>query len=175
MKIGESEKKNLPFFLICAGGIVILILIGIIPNNNKLYMLDTEIAKKKNEIQTQEFLFPIYTDIIKTNPKKDLEGLPFQEKKNMPESEIADIPKIFSKLAEEFNIKLKSVNPDPNTLDKKNKLLAVHIDLEGKFFDYRNFLIKLIGIPYLEFVENIQVNVLNDNLNMNIKLWLTIE
>jgi len=59
-------------------------------------------------------------------------------------------------------------------LTEKPPYLLQHAVVRGEFADFRNLLIELGKVPYLEKIEEISVRQLPDTMELKAEIWLAV-
>jgi Tfp pilus assembly protein PilO len=67
-----------------------------------------------------------------------------------------------------------SVVPDLKALAGEGQRLSVEVTVRGDFTDFRQFLIDLNAIPYIENMEEIQVEQEKNTQLFRVKLWIAV-
>lgn len=167
-------KRNIIYSLLCLTGILFIILAGIIPNQLSLARLDKKIKSIQFQIEEQKSLYPIYQDLQKKTEARNSKVLPLPKRNALLQTQLDSIPATFIEIARKVNLDMVSASPDLNSLSGESKLLPVNAVVRGNFFNFRKFLILLGGVPYLERIEEIQIQQNEDTMEFKIKIWIAI-
>jgi len=160
---------------ICAGGILAFIALAIYPYHKSLVRLDGQIAKTESQIEEQKALFPIGQELLKSVMKKETRGLPFPEKEGLIRDKTADISVTFEEIARKSHLEVIRIIPDIKSLTEQANLLSVTTVVKGKIFDFRKFFIEIGNLPYLEHVEEIQIQPAEGVKEFSLKVWLALK
>ena len=173
------DKSKLPSlsvinFLLCGGGILAFVFLLILPNSRSLAKLDGEAERINTFIEEQRMLFPLYNELFKIAQEDVPAELPYPNKADLKQKEIGELSNVFQKLAKQSNMVLEDVEPDLQSLVDDTGHLRVNLNLKGKFFDLRAFLIRLGELPYLKHIEQIQTRTITgaEYLELKLKLWM---
>lgn len=161
--------------VICAGGILAFIVLAIYPYHKSLVRLDEQIKKTESQIEEQEALFPIGEELLKDVMKKETWALPYPEKKGLARDKAADISAIFEKMAKKSHLEVVKIIPNIKSLSEQAGLLSVTTVVTGSFYDFRDFFIEIAGLPYLEYVEEIQIQPVEGVKEFDLKVWLALK
>lgn len=161
--------------IICAGGILAFIVLAIYPYHKSLVRLDRQITKTESQIEEQMALFPIGKELLKSVMQKETRGLPFPKKAGLDRNNAADISVIFEKIARKSDLEIISIIPDIKSLTEQADLLSVKTVVKGKIFDFREFFIEIGKLPYLEHVEEIQIQPAEGVKEFSLKVWLALK
>ncbi|MBW1703467.1 MAG: hypothetical protein JRJ69_14375 [Deltaproteobacteria bacterium] len=167
--------QSIRHLFICAGGILGFIILAIYPYHKSLVRLDKEIIKTESQIQEQELLFPIGKELLKGVIEKETWGLPFPEKSRLGRDKAADISVIFEKIARKSNLEVIKIIPDIKSLTEQAGFLSVTAVVKGKIFSFREFFIEIGKLPYLEHVEEIQIQPAEGVKEFRLKVWLALK
>ena len=155
--------------------LVIFLLAAIYPFHRNLASLDKDIFKIKNQIDQQKIISPFFTEILNKVNKENNYDLPFPKKIDLDRKKIQMVPSIFKEMASGAGLALVRVDPDIRLLTrKKSDILSASIDLSGDFFNFRRFLVLLGGLPYLESVEEIWIESIEEEDIFSLKINLYI-
>jgi hypothetical protein len=161
--------------MICTGGILGFILLAIYPYQRYLVSLDTDIKTIEAQIEEQEILNPIYHKLLKQISLKEGRVLPNPQKGKLESDKVAEISSVFEEKARSSHTDLISVVPDITSLVEAPEHLSVSAMLRGSFFDFRNFFIQINKLPYLEHIEEIQIQPAAGTKEMRVKVWLALD
>jgi hypothetical protein len=167
--------QSLLYLLICAGGIIGFFLLAIYPYHKYLAGLDREIKTIEVQIEEQKRLFPVYEDLLKKMNITQKGTLPFPRKGKLDREKTDEISSIFEEIARKSNLSPVSIVPDVTSLVKGSRLLSITVRMEGDFFHFRNFLALLNGMPFLEHIEEIQIQTAGEIKEFGLKVWLALE
>jgi len=150
-------KRSLIYILVCAGGIVLFVGIGILPNQSVLTKLDDETSRVEFELQKQKALFPVFKKAMQILHDQKKEGVPAPKKSGDGLKDINSISPYYRKLAVESGLHFKSGLPDVGKIKNSSGVIPFTLVLAGKYFDFRVFLMKLAVDPHLDQIETIEV------------------
>jgi hypothetical protein len=168
-------REIIPYLMICTGGILGFILLAIYPYQRHLTGLDTDIETIEAQIEEQEILNPIYHKLLKQISLTEGRVLPNPQKGKLESDKVAEISSVFEEKAKSSNLDLISVVPDVTSLVEAPEHLSVTARLKGSFFDFRNFFIQINKIPYLEHIEEVQIQPAAGTKEMRVKVWLALD
>ena len=158
------------------GIIVILLFIfaGIFPAKRSLAELDKQSAEVKQRIEEQQILAPFYQAIKTRVEQKDPESLPLPGKGKLALSMINTIHATFDKAARTSGVSLLSATPDLSGLGGNFQSLPVNVTLRGDFFKFRQFLINLGSIPYVQHIEEITIQKVPASREFRLKVLVAV-
>jgi len=180
MVVERIKSLKLParsgaFLLICGGGLLAFILLVIYPLQTSLAEADMEIRALKGRIEEQKILYPVFQDLMKKARFKRTAGLPFPNKVRLKRDDTVKIVAIFRKIAQKNQFTLVDINTDIDSLIDNSGYLKIDLSVEGNFFALRNFLLNLGELPYLEYIERIQIRSAQETKAINLRVWLAQE
>ena len=77
-------------------------------------------------------------------------------------------------MAQKSKMEIVSVSPDINSMVGGSAAMLVHATLKGDYYNFRNFLIELGDRPFLERVEEIEIQQLPGTKEFRLKVWLVV-
>jgi hypothetical protein len=94
--------------------------------------------------------------------------------KTIPEKSIDLIPSIFKGVARRSGTELVLVNPDFTTLARDKGDILINATVRGSFLQIRQFLVELGAVPYLQYIEELDIQQRTDNKEVKMKIWLNV-
>jgi len=171
----KVPKKSIYYLLLCSIGILMFILIGLYPLQSSLSRLDEEIAGIKARLEEQKVLFPLYKELTeRVRKKKDSELVHYSGKIGLSIDQIDGISTRFKEMAEERNLETISITPDAKSLVNNSKSMSVSLVLRGDFLKFRKFLFDLETVPYLEHIQEIQIQEALAGREFRLKIWVAV-
>lgn len=167
-------KRSMFYLLICLCGMLIIFAAGIIPEYFSSVSLDQQIKSIQFQIEEQKRLYPIHQVLQDTTHKKDGRTLPFPKKIFLLRTQMDAFPETFREIAKRANLDVVSASPDLNNLGSESRFLPINAIIRGDFFNFRKFLIGLGEVPYLERIEEIQIQQNEDTMELKMKMWLIV-
>jgi hypothetical protein len=163
--------------IICALGIITFIAVGIYPVYKASAALDGEIAAIQDRAEEQKILLPLFQTLLKKGKTYQPQKLQMPVKAKLKREETNRIPTIFRDMAQQSNLVLESAMPDVSSLVSNIGHLKVEVLARGGFFDTREFLLRVLALPYLEQVEQVRMQAINgfDEIELRLKVWLAQE
>ena len=167
-------KRNIISSLICLLIVLIIVFVGIIPQQLSVANLDQKIKNIQFQIDEQKNLYPIYQVLHKGIQTKDKRKLPSHVKSPLLRTELDIILTTIKEIARKANLDNIIASPDVNSIGYELKILPVNIVLRGDFFSFRKFLVGLGELPYIERIEEIQIRQNEDTMEFKMKISLSI-
>ena len=167
-------KKTIIYLLICLAGILGFLIFAVYPNQKSLASLDMEIETIEDQIKEQEILFPVYENLLEKGKFKKPGAFPFPQKAKLGRHETERIALIFGEKARKSNLSLVDVIPDVESLREGSDVLAVNMLMKGSLLDFRDFLIHLGEIPYVENIEEIKIQPAEGGKEFRLKVSLAL-
>ncbi|PKN53128.1 MAG: hypothetical protein CVU55_02645 [Deltaproteobacteria bacterium HGW-Deltaproteobacteria-13] len=169
------NKKSILYLGVYLGIIFVVILVGILP-------LSWSISKniKQNEelsykIKEQKELGPVYASLLNAMKNKNLLTLPHPEKTSLARSEAGKFQDDFQVIVKKTGLKILSFTPDLNTSAASSTSFLHQIVLRGEFSDFRKMLIGLGAVPYLDKIEEINIQQGTDSMEFRMKVWIALK
>lgn len=151
-------KRSLIYILVCVGGILCFLGVGILPNQRELSKLDNETSEMELALHKQKILFPVFKKAMQTLHEEKESDLAVPEKSGVDRKDINSISSSFRKLASECSLHFKSGIPDVGKINKNMDAIPFTLEVAGGYFDFRLFLTKLVLLPHLEHIDTIEIN-----------------
>lgn len=173
-RLSRLPRQSIRYLLICSGGILAFIFLGLYPYQKSLAGLDREIKSIETQIEEQKILFPLYKDLLKKVGQKEPDDLSPQKAK-LDLDRMHRIPFMFEEIARKSNLTLVNVVPNVESLAKASGLLSLNVLVKGNFFDFRTFLLQARQLPYLEHIEEIKIQPADGPKEFRLKVWLALK
>ncbi len=166
------STQSLIYFLICGAGIVVFVLLIIIPTQRMSAELDRDIEKLHARIDEQRILKPVFDNLLKQVQKKGPTDLPVTKKIKLARGDIHKISEQLLGIAQRWDLELRGIQTDVNSLENKAEYLLIRIHATGDFLKFREFLVDLGKIPSFEQVEEIRIEAIENSRDFKLKVWL---
>jgi len=168
----KLHTRNVAFIIICVAGLLGIGLFGILPNSKILAELDLEVKALNDKISNQKVLMPVFQQLIKRIREKDENQLLVPKRTKISQEDIDDISDLIQKLALENNLVLRSVSSDVKAFLEDTNFISINLIITGDFFNFRQMLMDLERLPYLEKIESFQMDVLQKKKRFDLKLMV---
>lgn len=175
MAISKLPTKNIMVIALFGGGIIFFVLLSIFPNYITYSNIESEINILQSQIEEQKILSPIFNDLSSKAKFKDPDDLPFPKKEKLSKNETSSISGIIQNIILLNGFELNSILTDVGGLMDGSGILKMSVEVTGDFENLRKLILQLGTLPYLEHIENIQINNANDKQNILLKLWIAQE
>lgn len=178
MEEGKSihlPRRSLHYLLVCGGGVLVFLLLGIFPSQMKLRDLDLQIAEIKTRIEEQKALFPVFQDLLRRERKLyELGILLPAERAKLGQDQIGGVSGTLAKAAEVCNLEKLHVTTDLKSLEADVKTLRVRASARGDFLQFRCFLLELNRLPYLHSIDEVRVVQQSEEEEIHLTLSLDL-
>ncbi len=165
----QAPSLKIVFFAI----LFVLVSIGIVVQYMSLASLDKRTDKVRLEVEEQKGLQSIYK-LLKGKEKKAVRALPFPPKGKISRDKIEAMPGIFRDIAQKVNMDILYASPDIGSVGPDSKYLLVNVGVRGDFFNFRKFLVGIGDLPYLDRIEEIQIQENADIMEFKMKIRLVM-
>ncbi len=166
----KIHPSNVTYLTICLLSLVAFFLVGIYPNLSALQEMDAEITTLHQKVQTQELLFPVYKRLIKEVIQKVPTKLSVPEKNKISPNDLVRINEMLNKLAAESEVTFSRAIPDASNYLEDKGYLTMKVDFIGDFFNLRRLLLSICQLPYLESIDQMRIETLQQQKRMSFKL-----
>ena len=167
-------RRSILYSLLCLSGVLFIVFTGIVPNQFSLARLDQKIKSIQFQIEEQKSLYPLYQLLQKKSQTRDAKVLPAPARSPLPRTQLDTIPSTFRQIAQKANIDTVLVSPNLNSLGNDSRFILVDTVVRCDFLNFRKLLIGLGEIPYLESIEEIQIQQNEDTMEFKMKIWLAL-
>ncbi|MBN2515919.1 MAG: hypothetical protein JXC33_07795 [Deltaproteobacteria bacterium] len=154
--------------------VVIFLLVIVYPYYQSLGTLDKEIAGMYKNAEKQKVLLPLYMKLVQKSEASVPDKLSLPIRKSLPPNNIDLIPPLIKGIARKAGMQAVMVNPDLTTLATRKDFLLIYATVRGSFFDVRNFLIELGKVPYIDHIEEIDIQQKMTDKECKLKLWFAV-
>jgi hypothetical protein len=163
---GIEEKKvsnKLPPLTLClvilsavlVAGVALVVLF---PQHHDIQQVKEERVSAAIELAKQKKLYPMFAQAQALASMPFNPELPTVEKVPLDRDKIATLSKVFNQIALDNGMALSSNSLDINSLKKRSDSVSMELTFAGDLFDYRNCLVSLVSLPYLNTVETIRIS-----------------
>ena len=173
--LSKLPGKSIRYLFLCAGGMLSIIFLTIYPQHKSLGQLEKEIKKIQTQIEEQEILYPVYKNLLKQIRPKEHGGVSMPQKAKLESHRTDRISLALEEMAQKSNLKLVAVVPDVKSLSDGAGLLSVSTQLKGSFFDFRDFLLCLGRIPFLEHIEEVRIKAVEGSREFGVITWFSVQ
>ena len=175
-KFNINIRQNSFWYIVTYSGIILLIfLVGIFPLYHSNSNLINGNKKLKNQIEEQKELGPVYLSLLKVTNNKDLRVLPNPKKITIPREEAGKFQDDIRMIARKYGLTMVSLKPDLNTSSGSSASLLHNVVLKGEFANLRKMLIGLGAVPYLDRIEEINIQQYPDSMEFRMKIWIALK
>ena len=168
-------SQSLLVLVICVVGVLTFFLLILLPSQKTSAELDKEIDRLNVRIEEQRILTPVFHSLLKRAKMAPPSGLPAPEKAKLTHGDMNTISSVFQDIAMRHNLRLEEVKTDVSTMMEDSGYLMMRLRLSGNFYKFRDFLVELGSIPFLEHIEEINIRPVKTAREFQIKLWLAQE
>lgn len=166
----KLHTRSIVFIIICFAGLLGIGFFGILPNNHSVKQLNQEIEALNEKIARQKVLTPIFKKLITQLQAKDENRLPMPEKVKISQAGVDEISKLLKGLADENQLKLEGIASDVDVFSDEASDIKIDLNLSGDFFSFRQMLLDLEALPYLENIEEFSVSTSRNTKLFSLKL-----
>ncbi|RPH52904.1 MAG: hypothetical protein EHM85_00820 [Desulfobacteraceae bacterium] len=170
----KIPKQTLTYITICLTGLLMIVLVGIVPNSISLANLDRKISNVKVRLEEQDKLHSVYQLLGKNAQQRLAMVLPFPAKDKLSRKLIDLFPTTFRDISKKAGMDVISISPDLDSLSDNSKFLIINAVIRGDFFNFRKLLINLGEVAYSESVEEIQIQQNQDTMEFKMKIRLAL-
>jgi len=170
----KIPERSLAWLFCCLSGMLIFIFICILPRQHSLRAIEQEIGSLKEQVELQKILIPIYGTLKDRAGKQWATVLPYPRKSALQRERIAMLPAIMSDVADTAGMQTIQVSPELSTLNRSTNSLFVNVILRGDFMKFRNYLLGLGNLPFMERVEEINIELTPEGLEYRIRARLAV-
>ena len=175
-KFNINIHQNSFWYIVTYIGIIVLfLLVGILPLYHYNSNLIDENKKLENQIKEQKELRPVYLTLLKAMQDKNVRVLPNPEKTTIPRVEAGKFQDDFRTIAGSAGLIMVSLKPDLSTSAASSAFFLHNVVLKGEFANLRKMLIGLGAVPYLDRIEEINIQQNPDSMEFRMKIWIALK
>ncbi|WP_462325719.1 hypothetical protein [Desulfoplanes sp.] len=138
----------------------------------KIERIQGRIAGDTGRISMFEKLYPTYSRLLSVYQKrKAIKTIPF-DPATTAERDISGFGHELELLCEKAGMQFVSATPRPETIEADKQRILVETKVRGGFAGFRRFLVRLLGMPSLAHVQQIQVHSVPENREYSLELWV---
>ncbi len=133
------------------------------------------IVEKTAKLERLKLLYPVFAR-AKTLERIQFEHrLPFPERVRIHRDALSKLSGKIVDTARHNQLTLFESDFDINSLKNESRICSMTIQLKGKMFDFRRFLIDMIAFEFFDSIENLTISsykdqIKNFTINLNIKI-----
>jgi len=168
-------KTSIRFFLMCLGGVALIIAIGLIPMGYAISSLDQKEKGLVSKVEEQEQLMPVYLTMQrKIAERKVPTTLPMPARTRLSKDQVDQVPVTIRGLARASQLEVMSINPELGALGGDAKMAPVLVIVRGGMPQFRNFMTALGGLSYVERFDAIEVRPTQAALELKMNLMVAL-
>lgn len=165
--------KSLNYLVIFGGIIIILVLLGILPLHRYNTNRSQEVKKIQADIAEQKEFQQIYQSQQKI-PGTQVHKLPNPVKTKLPRPDLDKFQDTFRAEAKKSGLIITSLIPDMKTIAAGSPAILFDVTSKGQFANFRELLINVGALPYVDKIEEINIKQLEDAMEFKMKLWIAL-
>ena len=165
-------QQSIVYLLICLLGILLFLMLGIVPNQRFLKELDGKIAETRTQIEERKMLITTHQTLKQRTRRQGARALPFPQKNGQNPAEVGKLTDTMKDLARRTNVEVVSIVPGLSSLEGNSKALVLDLVVRGAFRSFRLFLIALEGLPFLDYIEELNFQQNPAGLELRVKFWV---
>ena len=174
LNLKKLPARSVTIFLISAAVIAAVILLVVLPTYRYIGVMDTKIERTRQRIDAEKRLLPLYQELVKRAQTEVQTKLALPERKPMPRGDLDMVPSIMAGLAARSGMEVISASPDVATLSSGSKNVLVNAAIRGNFFSYRRYLVELGKLPFVDRIEEVQIQQKEPEKEYQMKLWVNV-
>ena len=167
-------KRTVIIQLSWLGALLIMGLVVMFPVQRSTAGLERQIKDMQYQIETQKTLQPIYQALKTKSQTTAASILPTPESGKLSRDQVSLVPSTVRRIANNSAMETISVSPDVTSLADQSRHLLVRAVLRGDFMSFRKFLIGVGELPYLERLEEIEIQQDSYFMEFRMKIRLAL-
>ena len=164
--------QSLIYLLVCGAGVIFFIFLIIIPNQTISAELDQDIEKLNNRIEQQRVLRPVFDSLLERAKKEIPTDLPATKKVKLDRGDIYKVSELLQNSAGRHDLKIQDIRTDVNEVMNNTGYMLMQVHATGDFMKFREFLMDLATIPWLEHIEEIKIRAIEGNREYKLRIWM---
>lgn len=157
--ISQKRFVTMAVALGIAFGTVVCVhlLFFIYPSYRALCQSRQTILEQTAKLERLRLLTPVYTRSRQLDRGQFEYRLPFPRRVHIPRNELVSLSGKISDTAKRHHMVLSASDFDMDTLTNQSRSVSMVIILKGKLFDFRQFLIDIIGLESFNSIESLSI------------------
>jgi len=174
-KIMEKiPSKNVGYMIICGGILILVILLGIVPLHRYNVKRSETVESLQRQIDEQKELRQMHQLISQASLTKEDRILPNPAKTKLSRQNMDEFQDSFRAEAARAGINILSLIPDVKTMAGGSQSLLYTAMLKGEFASFRTLMIGLGSLPYIDRIEEINLDQSSDAMDFELKIWVAL-
>ncbi len=169
------NKNSVIYMLICSCCIILIVFLGVIPNQKKIIALDSEIINMQQQIKEQEIFFPLFKNLLKKVQFKVIDGLSCEKKDGIEKQHFDTIQPVFQSILYRNELNLISFSQDISLMSKTTKNFFIKLSFTGRFNNIRDALLQIQKLLFVEEVSRIKISSAQQNKLVELKLLIIMK
>jgi len=137
--------------------------------------MDEDISSLKQKVETQALLYPVYLKLLQQITKKVPTNFSAPEKRKISHNQLTKINGLFRQLAEESNVTFNSAIPDASNYLEDMNFFTMNVIFSGDFFNLRKLLLGICQMPFLESIDVMRIQTINQEKRIDFKIKIEQE
>ncbi len=165
--------KSLGYIIICAG-ITLVLVLGIISFHRYNEARKQDLISIQKRIDEQKAWGPVYVSLVKANEAKIVYVLPNPESIKLTRQELDKFQEAFRQTAGKNKMINVTLSPDVKTLEGTSGSLLYNGAMKGDLPSFRQFIIGLSALPYVENIDEINIKQFSDSMEFRMKIRVAL-
>jgi len=142
----------------------------------KIKRVDAQIAAASHRLAVMKDLSPSYTRLLKMyQEQSEIETIPYDPAKALAEHDISSFGQMVDRLASDSGMIFVAATPSPESLKGEDRTIMVDLAVRGTFENFRGFLIKILQVPSLAYVQGVQIRTIPEDKEYTLQLWVRLQ
>ena len=164
--------QSLIYFISCGAGIICFIFTIIVPHQNISSELDQDIEHLNDNIERQRILRPVFGSLLEKAKREYSTQLPVIKRDKLERGNIGKVTELLQDIAGRHKLDIQDIQTDVNAMMTSSGFIEMRIHATGDFMKFRDFLVDLGTIPFLEQIEEIVIRAIEQNREYKLKVWM---
>jgi Tfp pilus assembly protein PilO len=153
----KIPAQSISYIVLCAAGLLILFLGGVVPAYRTINNLNNEISVLGRRAEERKALTSLFVSLQKQREQKEPETLPLPARTNLPPDKLDTLHPVFRKAAAKSGLSLVSTVPELGALAGNTQYIPVTVVLRGNTGALRKFIIEIGALPYIDHIEKMEI------------------
>ncbi|MBP7232113.1 MAG: hypothetical protein KBA28_09285 [Syntrophaceae bacterium] len=174
-KLSEIIPSNsISYIIICGGIIVIIILLGVLPFHRYNAARSNDVKSLQSQIDEQKQFQKAYQSLLGISKTEKTHKLPNPVKTKLPRMDVDKFQDIFQAEVKKSGLSTVSLIPDMKTISAGSPAILFNATTKGQFANFRELLIHLGALTYIDKVEGINIRQQQDSMEFKMKIWIAL-
>lgn len=171
----SREAAGAGLVAVCSVGVLLLSAFLLAVPLREGMRLDRQLSMARERLDDVEALYLLYLELRSFCHQDAWAGLPCPPRRALAESDVMEVPSVFSAAGRACGMELISLHPRVVSAGTEGRRLEVALEAVGPYAHIRDFFMALMQMPALEEIETVEVWRRPETEAVRVKLYLALK